>query len=751
MRKVFNLIFCLTILICLNIPPVKAQKVDSSDVAAMLNRLRSVLSSSYPKPDSILKWMQTMQPNGSWKNIDYLSTRFSSWPAIQHLNYISDFANAYGNKESPLYKDKRVAKALHLSLDFWLQHNFVNQNWWWDEIGVPETLTNILILMDGDFTHEELLRAINLMRGGYIQQTGQNSIWRSGIQLKTGLLAYGRNIETNLVTPPSDKIINAIKILQSQIKVGGEEGIQPDWSFHQHGIQQQFGNYGMSFAASQVQWAWILKNTPFHYNSKEMEILRNYLLKGLSQVVWKGRMDISACGRQLEPGSPKTKGEQVVRILKLMSQLDQEDFSLYSRRINDIQGETNAQLSTPRNIYFWKSDLMIQRSPDYYISIRTHSKIIQATESGAGENLLGAYLADGATYIYYTGNEYNNIFPIWNWRRIPGITSYVHEPVPKSGWVGLPNESNFVGGVSDSGFGLSVMLFKRDSLTAYKSWFLSPQGMVCLGAGIHSDENTDVSTTLNQSLSGGKIIVKTRKGQRVITKAGEAIDGKDINWIYHDNTGYIILQKNSVHVSEDKQTGNWGLIYNQGDPAPVTGQVFNLWIDHGNAPTNGSYAYMVLPGITLKSLASLDRHPSIEIIQNDTMLQAVQYPTEKIMQAVFYHAGKVNLDKQTILWADSPCLLIAKQFNDGFKLIVSAPPEQGEGVTLDANGFPIKKEHLQDDKTERGKEVVLFLHGHYYGEDCSYNAHNNQTKILFKLPGGIDAGESISRMITILN
>ncbi|MBX6360736.1 MAG: hypothetical protein IRZ03_11725 [Acidobacterium ailaaui] len=733
-------------------PTVKAQTVDSSIVALILGRLRTVLSSSFPNPDSVLKWIQTMQPNGSWKDIDYLSTRLSAWPAIQHLNYMSGLANAYGNNKSPLYENKRVGKALHQSLDFWLYHNIVNQNWWWNEIGIPEILTNILVLMNGDFTDDELLRAINIMRGSFIKQTGQNRVWRAGIQLKIGLLTFGRNMETSLITPPNEKILNSVKTLKSCLEVGECEGIQPDWSFHQHGIQQQFGNYGLSFATSQVQWAWVLKNTPFHYDKEEIGILKNYLLKGLSMVVWKGKMDISACGRQLEPEIPETKGEQVVHILKLMSQVDEEDSSLYFNYIDYILDKANTYSPAIRNIYFWKSDLLIQRTSDYYISVRTHSKVIQGTESGAGENLLGAYLADGATYIYYSGSEYHNIFPVWNWRRIPGITSYVQEPVPKSGWVGLPNESNFVGGISDSSSGFSAMLFKRNGLTAYKSWFLCPEGLVCLGAGICSTKITDISTTVNQSLMDGKIIIKTNKGQKTIHNAGQAIDGKDIEWVYHDHIGYVFLQKERVHVSDDKQTGNWALIYNQGDPDTISKDIFNLWIDHGNAPVNESYSYMVLPGVDLKSLPLKVRHPFIKVIQNDTLLQAIQYSNKnkKITQAVFYRPGKINLDKHITLFANWPCLLMVKQLNGGMTLIVSSPTNHKNGLILDANGFPVKGCDHQEEESQGGTVVILFLSGHYNGKECSYDSEMNQTKIVLQLPGGINSGESISRTITSL-
>lgn len=750
MRKFLLTVFCSLSLLSTASALAEAQKVDSSDVVVMLDRLRKLLAPGFPNQDTILSLMHSMQPDGSWKSIDYLNAYVSSWPAIQHLGYVSELASAYSNKASPLFRNKNLAKALHLSLDFWLSHNFTNPNWWWNDIGAPETLSDILVIMDGAFTREELLMALNQMKGSYIRQTGQNRIWRAGIQLKIGLLEYGRGIETASVTSPIDRIRNAMKVLQEQVTVQPEEGIQPDWSFHQHGIQQQFGNYGLSFAASQIQWAWILKDTPFRYSKEKISILRNYILKGLSMVVWRGVMGISACGRQLYPGSPKAKGDQVIDILKRMSEVDPKNTQTYFSYIDCLSGKTTCSSLFAGNIYFWRSDLMIHRTADYFMSIRTHSKIIQGTESGAGYNLKGGYLADGATYIYLTGKEYQDIFPIWNWHRIPGITSYVQEPLPPVGWGGLPNESNFVGGVSDSSFGIAAMLFKRNKLTAYKSWFLSPQGMVCLGAGIHSLKNTDVSTTLNQSNFAGRIMVKTNKRQKTITGTGQSLNGKDIHWVYYDQTGYIILQKDEVHVSADKQAGNWKEIYEQGNPQPITGDVFNLWVDHGNAPVNGHYAYMILPRVSIDSLGYMIRHLPLKIIQNDTSLQAIQYPGKRITQAVFYRAGKINLDKHTILQTNLPCILIAEQINDGLKLDIAAPPVHGEGVILGPNGFPEKRGSQTGSSLEPDEDIILTIDGHYKGEGCHYDPNDNQTKIIFKLPGGIYAGKNILRMLTSL-
>jgi chondroitin AC lyase len=745
-KKLFFIHFCFLVLWSTTFFSADAQKVDSSDVRMMLNRMQDLLSSNFPGPDEIHDLMHTMQPNGSWNNIDYQSTAVSSWPPDLHLQHVLNLAKSYANEASPLYKDKNLAKAIHQSLDFWLRHNFTSQNWWCNDIGVPEMLTDILILMHAEINQEELLRSLNQMRGSYIDQTGQNRVWRAGIQLKIGLLEYGKG-RTNLLGSSAERIEDASKTLQEEIVVGNEEGIQPDWSFHQHGVQQQFGNYGLSFALSQAEWAWILKDTPFQYNDDKIKILKNFILKGLSVVVCDGVMDISACGRQLFPGSPRNKGEKVISILKLMSEIDQGNTQAYSFYINRLLGRSVPYPLLAGNIYFWRSDLMVNRTLDYYISVRMCSKYIQSTESGNGENLLGAHLSDGATYLYLTGKEYQDIFPIWNWHRVPGVTSYVHEPLPSLSWGGLYNESNFVGGLSDSIFGINSMLFKRNRLTAYKSWFFGPQGVVCLGAGIHSDKNTDVSTTLNQSLLHGDIVVEKNKTEKTIT-LGHALNGTGIDWVYYDHTGYIFLQKNAIHVSADVQTGNWKRVYSDGSPKPVTGEIFNLWIDHGNRPVNGSYAYAILPDINKDSLTHFVQYPSVKIMQNDTILQAIQYSERKITQAVFYRAGKIKLDKHTILQTDNPCILMMKQSGRALRLTMAIPPEHGRTVTLSSNGFPEKSEAGTPSHFEYKKEVILSLSGHYSGENCSYDSDNDQTRIVFNMPGSIYEGKSITRILT---
>ena len=64
--------------------------------------------------------------------------------------------------------------------------------------------------------------------------TGQNKVWLAGNVLIRALLQNDWQLAKE-----------ARKVIASEITLGQKEGINADWSFHQHGPQQQFGNYGL--------------------------------------------------------------------------------------------------------------------------------------------------------------------------------------------------------------------------------------------------------------------------------------------------------------------------------------------------------------------------------------------------------------------------------------------------------------------------------------------------------------------------
>lgn len=717
---------------------VSAQELDSTEVALMKSRIRELVLVDFPAPDSVQKLLNNMNADGSWKGINYNSIEVEPWPPMAHFSYLMALVKAYGNQQSPLYHQPELRKAIHRSLDFWLDHNFVNKNWWEAEIGIPLTLCNIFIVLDKDISYVEFLKGLNFMRGSFITQTGQNMVWRAGIQVKIGLVSFGRGRNNLIGAPqlqrlvrktsdvllmePGDLVRLASDTLKSNLAVNPNEGIQSDNSFHQHGIQLQLGNYGTDYAITQAEWIYILKGTAYQYPESKVSVLRNYVLNGLSRVTWKGHMDISGLGRHIiYPGQQDNRGNAILRLLGIMKNADPSHEAEYQQLISFNQNAGGQPKLLLGNTYYWRSAMMVNRTDKSYVSVRMCSKEIQSTESGWGVNILGAHLADGATYTYLNGKEYENIFPVWDWHRIPGVTAYSNKTLPEIKWEGLHNETDFVGGVSDTLNGIAAMFFKRDNLEARKGWFFGPAGVVCLGAGVNSKEDYNVLTSVNQSLLKSPVYLRMGKTVRKLS-AGQNLSSENIKWVTQDGIGYVFLEKEKVYVGADKQQGSWRRIHINGNQENVQKDIFNLWVDHGSKPQNSSYSYMIVPMENYRDLDRLISKPLVRVLKNTTEVQAVEFAEQKLTQIIFHQAAKIE-NRNLQIASNAPCLAMVRNIGeDKMKISVSVPPQLSN-------------------------QVVLTLKGHFEGANCHYQEATKQTQINFNLPSGEFAGQTMSVII----
>ena len=85
----------------------------------------------------------------------------------------------------------------------------------------------------------------------------------------------------------------------SEIRTGGKEGIKDDWCFHQHGPQQQFGNYGLAFVTTMSLFSGLLSDTSLEFSEEQLNVIASLIDNGYRWIILKGKMDISAMGRQL--------------------------------------------------------------------------------------------------------------------------------------------------------------------------------------------------------------------------------------------------------------------------------------------------------------------------------------------------------------------------------------------------------------------------------------------------------------------
>ena len=68
-------------------------------------------------------------------------------------------------------------------------------------------------------------------------------------------------------------------------------------------------------------------------------------------------------------------------------------------------------------------------------------------DSVNAENQFGAHLADGAAYTLVSGTEYHGIFPVWDWRKVPGVLARQEHAVAPACHYERMGATDFVGGV----------------------------------------------------------------------------------------------------------------------------------------------------------------------------------------------------------------------------------------------------------------------------------------------------------------
>ena len=130
-----------------------------------------------------------------------------------------------------------------------------------------------------------------------IGMTAQNRVWFATCVL------YRALIEGN----EADAKAAHVAILD-EFKVSKTvEGIQDDWSFHQHGNQAQFGNYGASYISTMTQLVAMFNGTPWAVPDEKRHVLEKLVSNGYMPIVWRfseAGVDVSVTGISSEKDKP---------------------------------------------------------------------------------------------------------------------------------------------------------------------------------------------------------------------------------------------------------------------------------------------------------------------------------------------------------------------------------------------------------------------------------------------------------------
>lgn len=607
--------------------------------------------------DSLL---HTQTAQGAWSDIDYTDNRRSGWMPKKHIDKILLLTKLYRTVGSPYMNSPELATAIHRALGFWFEQKLVCPNWWYNQIGIPLTLGPALILFESELTDTERSEAIRVMSQARFGMTGQNKVWLAGNVLIRALLQN----DLALVEAARDTIA-------SEIVTGKIEGIKPDWSFHQHGPMQQFGNYGAAYLSGMSFWAAAFQGTSLSFPENQLAILHQLLMHGFRRIVWKGYMDINSLGRQFFHQAPIHKGYVVAFAAQSLASSDLARAKDYQKVITENITNPTAPNKLIGAYHFWNSDHSTYRTPNWMTSIKMESTRTVGAEVINGDNRQGYHLADGACYTYVSGDEYLNIYPCWDWRKIPGVTAYegtglVTWPKNRAG-----DKSDFVGAVTRPTDGMSAMIMHRNGLLTHKAWIYTPEFIFCMGAGITTDSSCVVTTAIDQRIQKGAL-EEVRRNKHSIR-------------FHHDQTGYIIWSPNKVIATTANRTGSWHDVMSTYLASFTrTCDVMSIHLDHGVTPQGADYQYMILPATKAQHVRKFNTNV-VHVLSNTTALQAVSLYDDAQFYLAAYKASEIKLARKLKLEMLTPALYSITQADDKLTVTVVDPTQKLSTISFKIN------------------------------------------------------------------
>jgi hypothetical protein len=744
--------------------------IDETSLNTVSSRLfMEAMINASSAPAKVTGLLAQMNADGSFAGFDYSGTTDTSADDyVTHANNLATLARAYqyNNASNTWYQNSRLLEKLVTSFTYLAitaAGDATVPNWYDTEIAMPNALWSGMVLLQTQLG--AILRTALLTK--YFDSSAR-PVWNAA---ETGGENDGSNLTLRATAAVAEgalrddpgyfttRLSEVVRLVAADV-AGGDplhEGLQADYSEHQHNFvtpgaaEFYSGSYGIDYAQSLAKLLPWLDGTPYAFSATTRTQVVGYVLDG-EQWLMRGRtFEATSTGRAItRPG--QVIASDASALLDAAHRL--EGLGLRTTELQSFADRLATGVTASNylsgNRAFWTSDFMVQQRQGYMASVRMLSNRTLRPETLNGEGLQNYYLGDGVTTLYLDGTEYGSvkgseIFPVWNWQRLSGTTVEQTTTPPTSAvWTSHPDattlaqyvgSTSFVGSSSDGTYGLAAMDYARGAVnvTANKAYFFFDDEFVALGADIN-DSNTanDVDTTLSQVLLKGNVTVADAAGTQLSFGNGTTMSLVNPRWAAHNGVGYVFLGNNgNVVVQAQTQfapTGNWsGINTNYASTTAVAQPVFTAYVNEGVHPQNASYAYAVVPNVTTSKLDNYYNNLPITVLANTAALQAVRHNVLGITEAAFYAAGTLTLPDGITVTTDNPCLVLIRELTGGeIELAVSDP-------------------------TQALAQVQLTLNRHLAGANTTWFADTNTSQVLFPLPTGVNAGQSVVLQLSVLD
>jgi chondroitin AC lyase len=613
---------------------LSAQNADLEKIKSKLREVTLHYSDSRIKesPEELIRKFT----NGKFTDLNYADNSSARWHWGVHWQRLTTLAVAYNLEESAFFRSPSLQKSLIDGVDHWIHNGFYPAEWWWGRIGVPYEMGKIFILMQDDLGDKRLQNVLpfmsrvgndNFISPNNKKYTGQNLLW----------VAFN-HVYASALSGDEDGLKSAFTTASNEFIITTEEGIQPDYSFHQHGALSYAFGYGKDFSLSAAQLLYTAHGTKYSIPNEKAMLISAFILDGQRWCSYRNVLEYTAMGREIARTFNMLK--VIAKAAELMSKIDvsrKVELTTYAHQLYKTTDEYE-RVPEPNlvkgNRYFPRIDFMVQQGNNFMMTVKAVSKGLKSTETGVGENLKGYHLSRGTQFIVRRGSEYEGIFPLWDWEKIPGtLCEQTGKPLPEYRWSsGTEGNTEFVLGASNGTSGCFTYEYDKDSISANRSWFFFENAMAMLVSSLDFDRPNPVFQSVNQIFAEGDVFINTKKWN------AEEINSKKIKTVWHDSVAYYFdANPFAVTVTSKLHRGAWYDINRAESKEVIERELFTVGIDAGKSVASGAFAYVVVPNVGVKS------DNPLRILQNTVQQQVVFDKNSQTLQFVAFEPCEIQL------------------------------------------------------------------------------------------------------------
>lgn len=575
--------------------------------------------------------------------------------------------NAYGKDP-----DKKVAD-LKTNFSKSAPQKNTNLNWWDYEIGTPKSLTNTLILLNGDISSDEKKKYTAPIKtfapksdeilssvGKAEPAKGGNLVDIAKVKLLESIIEEDKDMTKNSI----DSFNKVFTYVQSNSTGKERNGFYKDGSYIDHQDVPYTGAYGVVLLEGISQMMPMIKETPFKETNQNDTILKSWIDDGFMPLIYKGEMMDLSRGRAISRENETSHSASVTvmkSLLRLSDAMDESTKAKYKKIVktsvkSDSSYKQNDYLSSYSDISKMKAlmedstlstnDLTQQlkiyndmdrvtyhnKDLDFAFGLSMTSKNVARYESINNENLKGWHTGAGMSYLYNSDVKHyrDNFWATADMKRLAGTTTLDNEE-PKEN---KNSDKTFVGGTKfdDQHASIGMEFENQDkTLTAKKSYFILNDKIVFLGTGIkNTDSSMNPVTTIENRKANGYTLYTD-------DKQTTNSDNQETNSVFLESTdtkkniGYHFLNKSKINVKKESHTGKWSEINKSQKTEDKKDEYYEVTQKHSNS--DNKYGYVLYPSLSkdvFKSKAS-----QVTVVKQDDDFHVVK-DNESVWAGVNY-------------------------------------------------------------------------------------------------------------------